>query len=213
MSRDGSLVLFHDAVLTKVGGGPRSVAEVTLSELSALDWGKWYHPEFTGEPLTTFESALGLLGQCPRLLVEIKSHHSEQKSGHAYRLTQQLIATLGRSEWRPFHQKIYVLSFDPKVLTTAHGLAPHLRYVLNLGMVPSDLFEQQNEHLWGIDVQIGKLDATIVKTARQRNLRVLTYTCNQPDQVAKALSLGVDGIISDRPSWLIKLVHSKAPKS
>jgi len=33
-------------------------------------------------------------------------------------------------------------------------------------------------------------------------LRIFTYTCNGPRQVKKAVRLGADAIITDRPGWL-----------
>ncbi len=207
MSSDGTLVLFHDRTVHKVGGGRRRVADMTVDALEKIDWGRWYHPQFSGEPLMTFENALSLLDRCPRMLIEIKSHPSEQDSGHAYRLTQRVIETIARPDIKRFHNRIAILSFDPKVLATAYQRAPQLRYVLNLPLDTDEIVEDQVAHLWAVGVKISKLTAKLVQSARRSKLRVFTYTCNGPRQVAKAQRLGVDAIISDRPRWLIERVR------
>ena len=43
------------------------------------------------------------------------------------------------------------------------------------------------------------VDAMKVKEAHELGLRVVVWTVNEPEQIAKMLALGVDGIISDRP--------------
>jgi glycerophosphoryl diester phosphodiesterase len=207
MSCDGGLILFHDRTVYKVGGGRRRVADMTIDALARIDWGKWFHPDFTGEPLMTFDMALSLLDRCPRLFIEIKSHPDEQASGHAYRLTERLVEAIERPEIKRFHQRIAILSFDPKVLAAAYERAPHLHYVLNLPINDPDIDAQETDHLWAVGIKISKLSEHLVQKARLHNLRVFTYTCNGPRQVAKARRLGVDAIISDRPRWLIDRVR------
>jgi glycerophosphoryl diester phosphodiesterase len=53
-----------------------------------------------------------------------------------------------------------------------------------------------------VGISIGKLSASMVQWAHRRDLKVFTYTCNGPRQVAKAVRAGVDGIITDKPAWL-----------
>ena len=45
----------------------------------------------------------------------------------------------------------------------------------------------------------GDLDAAKVKEAQSLGLQVLAWTVNSPAEIARALDLGVDGVVSDRP--------------
>ena len=45
----------------------------------------------------------------------------------------------------------------------------------------------------------GDLDATKVRQAQGLGLQVLAWTVNEPAEIARALDLGVDGIVTDRP--------------
>lgn len=45
----------------------------------------------------------------------------------------------------------------------------------------------------------GDLDAAKVKEAQSLGLQVLVWTVNSPAEIARALDLGVDGVVSDRP--------------
>ena len=50
------------------------------------------------------------------------------------------------------------------------------------------------------------IDAASVKEAHALGLEVIVWTVNSPETIAKMLDLGVDGIISDRPDLVKKMV-------
>ena len=204
MTVDGVPVLFHDSTLLRVGGGRKRIAGLTYARLQTLNWAERFHPNAAPEPLMRLEQLLPFFSRSPRLLIEIKSHPKERADGHTARLTQKVIAMITGPESSAWQDRLYILSFDPGVLRRAHDLAPHLKKVLNItGRESFDEIEDTH-HLWAIDLGIGRLNQSWVHWARSRDLRILCYTCNGPRQVAKALRLDIDGIISDRPDWLTR---------
>ena len=201
LSADGIPILFHDRTLGKLGRR-RRVCNLNSSQLAGLDWGAWYHPKFKAEPMPTLEGALNLLQDCPHMLIEIKTQPGDHHSGHARRLTETVIQMIGQSAKKQYHHRIWVLCFDTRVLTMAHQMAPHLRYVLNTAEKnPFDALEH-TPYLQAVDANISKLDKSMAQGIRARGLNLFTYTCNGPRQVAKALKHGADAIITDRPQWL-----------
>lgn len=204
MSADGIPVVYHDRTLRRVGGGGHRIADLPLDQLRRLDWGGWFHSDYRSEPLMTLEGLLAMLDQCPRWFIEIKSRPGERESGHAFRLTEKVVAMIGQPQYRAFQNRLYLLSFDAEVLTCAHRLAPCLRMVRNLATKDVVTEIRDTRHLWAVDVPIQKLNASIVQWARNHDLHIMTYTCNGPGQVARAVRCGVDAIISDRPGWLTK---------
>ena len=208
MSADGKVVIYHDRSLHRIARRHKSVADLDFAELAQLDWGSWFGPRFKGEPVMTLDHVLSLLGHRTHLLIEIKSHAKEQASGHAYRLTEKVVALLEATQPHLPEAHIHILSFDERVLSLAHGLAPQWRYVLNLAENNTNAVMRRPpgalRHLWGVDAKIGKLSRPLVQWARKGGLHVFTYTCNTASQVGKAVALDVDAILSDRPGWLAR---------
>jgi glycerophosphoryl diester phosphodiesterase len=206
MSADGRAVLYHDRTIWRLNRRRKHISDLAFSELEALDWGAWFSPAFSGEPPLTLVGALEVLHSCPRLLIELKSNPRDRRTGHVRRLAETVVSILKRKRYRPLQDRILILSFDPDVLAQAHDLAPEYRYVLNCSDGgPSclrDLPAQLAGNLWAVDIRIGMLPAERAHWAADRTLRLMTYTCNNIPQVQKALALGVDAIISDRPLWL-----------
>lgn len=206
LSADGVAVIYHDPTLYRVTGRRFAVAGRTRAQLAHLDWGRWFAPAYAGEPLNTLDQTLARFAARTRLFIEIKSAAADRKAGRSDALTRRVVALLADLPRTIPGSNIHVLSFDPQVLALARQLAPQWRYVLN---VPENQVEEimtwpgpAIDPLWAVDVRIHRLSPTLVQWARSRGLRVFTYTCNTPRQVQKALALGVDGIISDRPGWL-----------
>jgi glycerophosphoryl diester phosphodiesterase len=212
LSADGVPVVFHDDSLQRVNGGRGRVEDIALAQLETMDWGGWFHRDFRGEPLLTLERTLAWFGARTRLLIEIKSSKALQRSGHSERLTRRVLDALAGMPRQVPADHIYILSFDPQVLQLAAETAPQWRYVLNvhelnplrvLGLPPADI-----GRMYAIDVRIGRLSSLLVEWARDRGLRVFTYTCNGPRQVEKALRLKVDAIFTDRPGWLLERMQN-----
>ncbi len=72
LTRDGVPIVLHDASLKRTTGVKKNVSLLTLSEIKALDAGKWFGSAFAGETVPTLEEVLTTLGQKAGLMLEIK---------------------------------------------------------------------------------------------------------------------------------------------
>ncbi len=57
-TRDGHLVLLHDATVDRTTDGRGAVGEMTLEALRQLDAGSWFDPQYAGERAPTLAEAL-----------------------------------------------------------------------------------------------------------------------------------------------------------
>ena len=55
---DNEPVIIHDKTVDRTSDGTGTVAEMTLAELKALDFGSWFSTNFTGTRIPTFEEAI-----------------------------------------------------------------------------------------------------------------------------------------------------------
>jgi glycerophosphoryl diester phosphodiesterase len=111
---------------------------------------------------------------------------------------------------------IRILSFDPDVLVRVKRMAPQLKCILNTDgrgpwCVPvADLMSGRASmaFLHAVCLEKKNLSAPVVEWAHEREIKALTYCCNTRPQVERALVLGVDGILSDKPGWLVSIVKT-----
>lgn len=60
LTKDGALVLMHDATVNRTTDGKGKVSDLTLAEIKALDAGAKLDARFTGTRIPTFEEALAV---------------------------------------------------------------------------------------------------------------------------------------------------------
>jgi glycerophosphoryl diester phosphodiesterase len=53
------------------------------------------------------------------------------------------------------------------------------------------------------------VDAELIAEAHQLGLKVVVWTVNKPEEIARMIEIGVDGVISDRPDLLRKVADEK----
>src|SRR5262249_52335116 len=72
-SRDGHIVVIHDAHTRRTARVRKRVRAHSLAELRALDVGRWKHRHFAGERIPTLNEVIETVPPGKRLFVEIKS--------------------------------------------------------------------------------------------------------------------------------------------
>ena len=71
-SRDGHVMVIHDAHTRRTAGAGKRVASRTLEELRALEVGRWKHRRWAGEKIPTLAEVIDTIPKGKRLFVEIK---------------------------------------------------------------------------------------------------------------------------------------------
>jgi glycerophosphoryl diester phosphodiesterase len=113
-TRDGALVLLHDATLERTTNGSGSVADRTLEELRSLDAGAWKDARFAGERIPTLAEALAVLPQDLWLNVHLKGDRALGRAA----------AELLRAERRVGQSFV---AGEPEALQGARDAVPTLR--------------------------------------------------------------------------------------
>jgi glycerophosphoryl diester phosphodiesterase len=211
MSRDQVPVLFHDRTLAKITGGRKRIADYAYSELSAMNWGGWHSGKYRGELLLTLEKALQLYSKKTCLFIEIKSRNRDRTSGRSSVLTTRVLGLIRKQVPRNHLKNIFLLSFDPEVLRLAYSQWPGLNYVLNLDepISLSGKRRREPDFLYAFCAPIRKQTGRFVEAAHRSGRQVMTYSCNISRQADKALELGLDVIMTDRPGWLVTHLHAQ----
>jgi glycerophosphoryl diester phosphodiesterase len=98
------------------------------------------------------------------------------------------------------------MSFSPLAVRTMRGLAPELESVFLYEVASPRVRDGRPPFGAGVlGPGLGALRARpdVVARAHGRGHRVYVWTVNTADEIALATGLGVDGIISDRPAFVL----------
>ena len=193
LSSDGVPFLLHDDKLDRTTNARGPAGARAWTELSRLDAGSWHSRAFAREPLPTFEAiARWAVENGVACNVEIKPMPGlDEKTGTD-------VALASRDLFRKASVPPLLSSFSEASLAAARRAAPELQRALLLEEVPSD-WKQRLERLdcVAIDPDYHELTRPLVDEAHAAGYRVVTYTPNAPDVVARLLEWGVDTVITD----------------
>jgi glycerophosphoryl diester phosphodiesterase len=198
-SADGRLMVLHDFTLDHTTNGRGPLKNFTAAELTALDAGSHFSPNFAGTPIPTLDQVLDLVSDRCRINVEIKNQ--EPEGGREV----DLVAALIRE--RDLYDQVIVSSFNPITLIRMRWTDERIA----LGYL---YYQPVPEALWAawftsllkpeaIHPHHALVNEELIHFANTANCAVNVWTVNDIDEAQRLTDLGVDAIITDAPDLLI----------
>lgn len=197
LTRDCVPVLWHDRFLDKFGLPELRIDDFDFDPLNRLSIGR-------DQELMNLETFINLYqGRCT-LNLEVKIHEGES-SQHQRSKILLILAMIGSS----CVEDVFISSFNLDSLIFAHqsSAGVPLFYVLDDHQIPDDVETALREQsfLQGFCLPISLINQAMVKTLRDNDKSIVTYTCNNEAEILKALMLKVDILISDEPQLALHL--------
>ncbi|GKQ39335.1 glycerophosphodiester phosphodiesterase family protein [Streptomyces sp. A012304] len=178
LSKDGALVVMHDADVDRTTDGSGPIAERTLAELRALDAG-------LGERVPVFEEVLEAVSL--PLQAEIKD-------------VQAARALAEVMHERNLVERVEVSSFHDEAVAEIARLVPGVRTALIGSRYGLDIVERAVEAgAATVCLNIRRLTLEIVEEARAHGLRIIGWVVNTPEHLRLVRAFGLDGATTDRP--------------
>jgi glycerophosphoryl diester phosphodiesterase len=190
-TKDGDVVIMHDETLDRTTNGKGKVTDYTLAELKKLDAGG-------GERIPTYEEVLQLVaGTGVKLLLDIKESPVLDKR-KVVRLTDKYNATLN----------VIVGPRNLDDLRAFRALNPNLRtlgFIRDIGDIGP--FAQAGIDIIRLWPKWIYANPELVKKVHQLGKPVWTTAEDAPrEELEKLIKLGVNGILSDLPAVMSKLL-------
>src|SRR5262249_4272611 len=207
-SRDGGLVIIHDALVDRTTNGTGEVATMSLDELRSLDAGR--HPRIP-QRIPTLQETLALARERDREInLEIKAEGVEDSIG-----TAQAAEPVLRELDEAFRPRVLVSSFHHAALIELKRSLPWLRTAVLYDKEWKDKDLIGPAHKLGAEaIHPGILLVTedLIKHAQANGLRVSVWTVNRRSTIHQLLTWGVDGLFSDYPERLVieRALHDTA---
>lgn len=212
-SRDGEVVVFHDADLARTTNASGPIAERTLAELRELDAGYHFSPD--GGPSTPFRGRgvrISTLGEVFDALpavpinVEIKASDPELIEATldlvAPRADRTLVAAAEDDTMAALRAALARRPFEPAMGASVGDVLGFVRAALGEGEAPPEPMALQIPPDFGGQPLV---TPELLAFAQGRGVHVHVWTVNDPAEMKRLLELGVDGVMSDFPARLIQV--------
>ncbi|WP_055566179.1 MULTISPECIES: glycerophosphodiester phosphodiesterase family protein [Streptomyces] len=178
LSKDGALVVMHDADVARTTDGKGPIAEKTLAELRELDAGR-------GERIPVFEEVLDAV-KAP-LQAEIKDVAAARALAEVMH-SRDLVA------------RVEVISFHDEAIAEIARLVPGVRTALVASRYGTDVVERATAvGATTLVLNIRRLTLEIVERAKKADLRIIGWVVNTQDDLRLVRALQLDGATTDYP--------------
>ena len=215
---DGAVVVHHDDTLERTTNGQGPVRERTLEELRALDAGYRFSPDGgktfpfrgTGVTIPTLEEVCKAVPHTP-LIIEVK-----QSDPPLERDLAQVLQSTGTDSWA----LVFSLYQEPVDRFRA------LKHGCPTGFGPDDVsrfLQRVEENRWdgyrppGVAFAVPVrwhvtriVTPRFVDAAHDKGCEVYVWTVNEPGEMHALLDMGVDGLITDFPERLTRVLAERA---
>ncbi|MEP1897484.1 MAG: glycerophosphodiester phosphodiesterase [Alloalcanivorax venustensis] len=206
LSRDGHLIVVHDANVTRTTGERGKAHHYTLSQLEVLDARRntpgWHSP--LGIP--SLREVVDLCGPSMRFQFEVKG--ADRVILH--RLAHQLVDFINQ---RRLNHRVVVTSSHTGFLRMLGTMTAHIER----GYVAEYRYQQPTRRAVALGCtwlmpRHTLVTPALMRRARRRNLKVSTWTVNDLTRAERMVELGVDGIITDFPTSFIAHFERRAAR-
>jgi glycerophosphoryl diester phosphodiesterase len=198
----GEIVVIHDDTLERTTNGSGEVSATSFSVLRSLDAGGWFADSFAGEPIPILAEVLALAKNTVQLNIEIKGMDAVDDG-----LEVEVAAMLRQ---RAMQDAVIISSFNPWALKRMRQATDNVRCALLYTRAsPVDSAPEWTLSLLPIQAfhpEYKMVDRDYVDWAHQQGYHVNVWTVNEPADMLEMLRLGVDGIITDHPALLRRLL-------
>lgn len=201
-SKDGQLVVMHDATLKRMAGVDKLIKDVNLDSLKLLKIKELTHPEWGEFDIPTFKEVLALCKNKTNIYLDFKEASAKTAydeivdAGMEKNVIVYINSKAQFLDWRKTAPTISLMISLPKAVKTA----TEMKEFLNQTKV--DI----------LDGNYSEYNSETVKAAMDKNVPVwadIQSKTEGPEQWEKAIVTGITGLQTDHPKELNEFLKSK----
>lgn len=182
-TRDGVPVVFHDTNLSRILKVDKLLAETDLAELKALS-------KERGFTLPTLHEVLRLVNNKSMVVLDVKE----------WRVVDVLVKILHSLD---DIGSIVVSSFDHRIPLHVKNEVPWIKAGLIVSLRPLSISRLVNDEVDCLFLRRDYTDSELIREALDLGLQVYVWVINDKVEAEKLWSLGVYGIVTDKPQLFV----------
>jgi glycerophosphoryl diester phosphodiesterase len=228
---DRTVMVCHDATVDRTTAGSGAIAQLAFAELRALDNAHWWVPgevvavgraedeyvhrgKASQDPSFGIASLRDVLEEFPNTFLNLDI----KQTAPAVEAYEQHVADLLREFGRT--DDVIVASFDDRATDAFSAIAPEvstscgtiLTTAIWQAVQDGQALPETRHHALQVPAAVGEIvvvDERFVERAHDHGLAVHVWTIDEPEEMERLLDLGVDGIMTDRPSVLEAILQRR----
>ena len=195
-SADGLVVVMHDPTVNRTTDGMGYVHQLKAAELTKLDAGAKFHPDFSGERVPRLEDVFEEIGK--KILINIELTNYISFGDGLPEAVAELVRRHNIVEW------VFFSSFDPRNLRLIRKHLPAAPCAMLSLPGWKGMAARGWVGMWAgpdaLNPWHQDVSERLVQKENARRRKVITWTVNGIEDLRTQKKLGVDAVITDDPA-------------
>jgi len=206
LSSDRVPVIFHDKIMDKKSNRTGLIIHRDLKYIKSADAGSWFSKKFKGTEILTLEEFLAWVKGRIAVNIEIKKEVQILSPDiAAEEAIVNLVEKYGMSDHVFYSSFSYACVKKLKIIEKNNPVALLYDPKQMKGVGAAELVERLGADLFNCSWR--EFGTRLRHELQEKNIPVLVYTVNRPGRMKNLIKRGVNGIFSDRPDLLKKVVN------
>jgi glycerophosphoryl diester phosphodiesterase len=207
LTRDGEVVVIHDATLDRTTNGRGAIRDMTLAEIRRFSAGypTRFGSDYAGERIPTLGEVLGLLRDRARAMIEIKpAAVTDDAEGGIEAHVVEEVRKAG------MEKEVALISFERRALVRCRTLAPEILrgHLFERGKAGDMLTGAREVGSELIMPEKRLLSDDLRDRAREAGVKVATWVVDDPEELRRLMRFELYGIASNRPGDMLEALQS-----
>ena len=195
-TKDGTLVLMHDRSLKRTAGVSDFIWDLSDLEINALDVGTWFSLDYQNTRVPTLEEVLIYCKDRIKLNIEVKTNPTDIDT------EKKLIELIKKYE---YENQCVVSSTNYITLKRIKLLNKDIRTGYILSAVYGNFYDKA--YIDFFSIRSNFINLKVVNSIHKAGKEVHAWTVNTPNELERMKSVGVDCVITDRPSLAREVLY------
>ncbi|MEK7433497.1 MAG: glycerophosphodiester phosphodiesterase family protein [Cyanobacteriota bacterium] len=204
-SKDGEIVVFHDVNMQRVSSSKKHIRDLSYEKINSFEVGSWFKDEYFGLKVPKLIEVFEIIDDSTLINIEIKHEASSFINRNSEKKLLALIKEYN------MENRVVLSSFNPMIVNRIRKLEPNIStaYLITQTMNPFLIYLLAKINAKFIHIDFKYLNKKNIKRMKSYGLKINTYTLNSYDEYNQAFKFGLNGIFTDYPDKLNKLLSSK----
>jgi glycerophosphoryl diester phosphodiesterase len=203
LSKDNKIVVIHDSNTRRTSGVSGRIKSLTLESLKKFDVGIWKGKKWQNERIPTLEEVIKTIPNGKFVMIEIKS---------SITIIPILKKIIQKSSIN--NSQIKLAGFGIRKMSEVKKALPQFEVyrikrvdreniILNSYRLNRLIKSAKRYNLDGVSLSYSRwLSRKKIEKIKSSGLKVFVWTVDKPSNASRLINEGIDGIISNRSSWL-----------
>lgn len=187
-TKDGVIVVTHDANINRIAGVDKNVYDLTFEELETYDVGSWFSEKYKGLKVATLDQVIKL---CKDNDVEIQIEL--KPTGNEENFEENVIKVVRDND---YENMVFLASLNGDCVKKCNELAPDIRTLYIMAIASGDVANIDFADAFSLEET--NVTFELVEEAHRLCKPVYVWTINDADSVDELIEKNVDGLVTDK---------------